>query len=557
MRLELIKINYQCKYSRYNKSNVLFVMAVMLLMALIYTSQSQSIVNRIVPDSNKVLIYLTDTTSSFKTSLSEDKYRISIQIDNAYIAEGIKSVIGSGVVREVNTVTYGSSAELSINLNDRIGYTAVWLPFSRAIQIDLFRWDNLNPAEDDYRSGLLALEDKIDKAATEYLRKSANAGSANASAFYGLIEMQKGNIGTSANYLKKALLGKTNLWDAYAAVSQICRMKGLNDQSQKFRDYFLKKSGLSYLNELPLETKINQNDAGADINEAYFQELSYSLNDTISLSHEDSLSKNMFPNLFSGDTTRSQNADSNDSKGSLLPDWFPYVAGFALVFIIAMAGLIIVSFNRWKKNQLLKANINKRMRFEESLKSAGTNIQSARKKASEQYQRTGSLLDKTIGEEEIASPEEPVTTVPLEKEADAQVQSEIEPEMTRSGNQDKLLEILAMVNEAKAQDKKKELPPEFTESNDISGPVRNSSARAELALHLSEEQMKIKQQKISSLSAETLPTDSKKLTEVAKKLGIEKGSLEIKKALDKISKDKDSMTKLSEKFAVQNLKADK
>ena len=80
--------------------------------------------------------------------------------------------------------------------------------------------------------------------------------------------------------------------------------------------------------------------------------------------------------------------------------------------------------------------------------------------------------------------------------------------------------------------------------------IPNVNAKLQLAMHLADEQKKIKAQNLENLKNSTIPSDKKKLSEVSRKLGIEKGGLETKAAMEKILKDKNKLKKLTDKFGL-------
>ncbi len=77
------------------------------------------------------------------------------------------------------------------------------------------------------------------------------------------------------------------------------------------------------------------------------------------------------------------------------------------------------------------------------------------------------------------------------------------------------------------------------------------SPKVELALHLQQEQQKLKNKAISELNRQSIPSDQSKLNETAKKLGIEKASLNTKKMLDSIEDDKNHLNQLANKFKIK------
>lgn len=491
-------------------------------------------------DTSGALLYFTSLPESFKSELSPDKKKIRIIIKNSEASDSARRVNGKGLITDVYVQKFGSELEISVMLKDKAGYTVIALPYSRTLFIEAFKWDKLNPAEDNYRSGLLALEDKIDKSAEKFLSISAAGGNADASASLGLINIKRGRLLEAAGNFSKAISLSTRIIDAYAGFTQILTIAGLFEQSKRFEEVFKKESGLASYQDIVLPDSINTQSLTpaliASI-DSIAKATPIRIDSGKTADNKDTLN-DRFSVLFQKSDTLSRNS-SIDKFPSLLPEWFTGAAIIITLLFIAVVIILGYSYYKWRKKQLNKIATNaKTGKFSENLKSAEKIIAQSPKIVTDKYRQAGNLVDRVIDNNK-SNADNTLNRVeaPAEENKDKEVQN-------------KLFEILSKVSEKELspglETKAEEIRPEPIPPEE-SRPV---SAKIELAMHLQQEQQKLKQKNIDTLQQGNLPADQKKLYEVAKKLGIEKGSVEIKRVLENMQKDKKALNELAEKFHV-------
>lgn len=73
-------------------------------------------------------------------------------------------------------------------------------------------------------------------------------------------------------------------------------------------------------------------------------------------------------------------------------------------------------------------------------------------------------------------------------------------------------------------------------------------AKVEIAMNIANEQKKFKEQSLEQFNALSLPSETDKLFEISKKLGIEMGGFEIRKQMEKIMRNDKEMEELKNKF---------
>ncbi len=489
---------------------------IILLLTLAYTSKSEVQLIRInSQDSNRVILYFSAIPSNYKSELSQDKKKVTIKLTNCIPVETARKAIGKGIIESIYASQLNTNIEISIILKDKMGYTANILPYSKAINVEFFRWNELKSVDDYYRSGLLALESGLQEVAIKNLSAAHSLGNHNASAYLGFIYLSKGQINKAKDYLRISALKNVNIDDIYAGISQILKIENNFEKATQFADIFKKRSGLNHYLDLPIENLSDTTLSSDNIasNENYFDDI-IALVNSIDTVKTDTIHP-QFANLFSQDTTKT--AIESEKQTELIPSWITMLIVALLGFALALVLITTFLYLRWRKKQAQKISSKERKTsFDDNLQKSMNTTNVYSRKATSLYSQN----EKSANESEEIKNNETKSTD------------------TKNELQSKLFDTLDKLSQKHNE----------SETNQQEPAKVGHSPKLELAMHLQKEQQKLKQRNIDSLSQTKLPTDVKKMTEFAKKLGIEKGSLEVKKALDDIMSNKDYMKKLSEKF---------
>ncbi len=490
------------------------IVSAILLLTISFASPAQNQLIRIkANDSNRVLLYFSNQLISYKSELSEDKRKVIIKIPRCIPAEDARKAFGKGSIQDVYVLQADANTEVNIILKDKLGYTANFLPYSKALIIEVFRWSDLKTADDHYRSGLLALESGLEDVAVKNLVAALSLGNYQASAYLGLIYLQKGHINKAAEYLRIAAVRNINIDDVYAAISQILKMQSNFDKAIQFADIFKNRSGLDHYLDLPIEmvdSAVNNTDLQL-LQSNYFDDI-LMIESNADTSMNDTLNR-QFAKLFE---ENSLNSNQSEVTTELIPSWVTIlivgIFASALVLVIILA----ILYYRWRKKQKAKGvNNEAKSKFENYLQKSYHSSEVLSSKAVSAYKQQE---ESVIGNHETKISEKPDQSI--------------------TSLQNKLFDTLDKLSESHEK-----IDASATEPTSVT-----KSPKVELALHLQKEQQKLKQRNLEALNRIELPADVKKITEFAKKLGIERGSVEVKKALDDILSNKDYMTKLSEKF---------
>ena len=474
---------------------------------------------------NRAIIHCTDIPDSFISSLSDDKTKITITLPNTTIAEEARKISGEGIIEDIYSQKQDTALNIMIILGGKRGYTATMLPYTKSILVESFNWEKLNKYEDDYRSGLLAYEKGIYPRARVDLENAMLGNIPDVGVFLGLIYLRAGELDKALESFITAKSSGTELTDVYAGLSQVYSMKGDTEKASHYRNLFKEKTGVPYFNYLDTSDSIN---------------LDIPLEDRYSL-----LAKNDLPEDESDTTTRKKADEEADSaripltaadsaktaKSEELSE--PSILIYVVVVGLLIAIVIISSYIRWRKKQLRNLRKTEKKDFEQKLTKAKGNIPPAGHVASK-YQSAAKQSEKT-------------RKAPSDK-----TRSQKTAEKKKKENYDAGKELKKLADRLKQQKNKSEYEDTEARKQDFDRENLKKSkinAKLELAMHLQKEQQKLKKKNIESMKETDIPTDVDKLSETAKKLGIEKGSIEANKALKKLASDKESISKLADKFS--------
>ncbi len=518
------------------KNTVLIIAALLL-----FTGQAhpQAIIQRIVIDPlNRAAIYCSQMPGSFKSRLSDDKKKIMIDFKNASVEESAREAHGQGIIQDVYIQRFGEDLQANVILKDKRGYTVLPLEYSQALFVEVFKWDDQSPADEFYREGILALETSAGtqplipsqegmsrvnisqtKNAKNNFVKAANEEHTDAAALLGILLLKEGRQETALKLLKYSKVKETSIPDAYAALSQIYGERNIADKSQKNAEIFYGMTGkenfpvLSYPEINPVDSAVEK-ELSAIL--APKKDSVFSLKND-SLKKDDSLAAKRFPNLF-GDTAKK----AEDYGLKIFPELSPAATALILIIFAGFGTLLVVSYLRWRKKQIEKIQRQvvkqNRGKVVERLES----VQEERKKEKEKYREA------------------------LKKERERRKKTE---EIAVESEKEKLKKEKSPAALAdKVEDLAKKILDEKKRESGIQSETSSLPPKVELALHLQQEQSRLKRQSISEINEKELAADPKKLAETAKKLGIDIGSLETKQAVEKLLKDKDYREKLGKKF---------
>lgn len=463
---------------------------------------AQAIFNKMqISPLNRVTIFFDDLPSNFNSFLNSDKTMISIIINDASAKVRSDTLTSDGIVKKVEMKKFSNHIELNLYLKSPRGYTITPLEFSRALMVEVFDWNSLSPAEDNYRMGQLSITNNL-AVARNYFEKAFEKEIANAGFFLGFLHLK-------ANLPEKALqiLGKAeklgcNIPDNFAALAQTYYL--LNDK-KNFEQY--KAKFLSAQKDVNFKfIEINP-----ELKDSIFKEVTDILETSEIVEKSDTISKKVDTAAPVKPTVIQETPiEPQQEKFSVVEKIFI----FLLVSIFVVSVLLLSLYLKWRKEKKL---LEIKQKFENEL------VRQKRKSipsrlAAETYKKTE---EGTKSKETSETPKVNETT--------------LNPEIKNLAEQ-----IL--------DSKRAEIEKQTIEEEKISTKQKKYPPRIQIAMQIQKEQAELIKKKIAQLEITEIPMDFEKLDELAKSLGISKTSLLAKKNIEAIEKNKDIYKNLQEKF---------
>lgn len=459
-------------------------------------------------DSRGFAYLFFDSIPDYSSYLSKNKKTIDVLAVNSNLDESAEQTHSSGIITDIYVNNINDSLKISINLNSNSGYNTIPQPFSNAIRVDVFSWNSLSPAEDQYRTAMLGYEEEMLDITTEGLRNALKDSIVDASAYLGFIFLKQGKINSSIKYLENADNNNSNIFDIYGALWQAYLIKGDSTKANKYLNIFKKKSGLNEVSKITIDTLIENGDQVFEDTSILFE------TKNINLTASDSILNKKFEKVFESPDS----VISSDTLNSFsFPWWFEYLIWVAIALII----LVIFLYLRWRQKQLQNRKDKK--------KTKKGQFQKIYNNETDQNRATKNKLDEKYTQHNVSMQES-------ENDDDDLIAQETKEKAEKVENEaiDKAIEAIK---------KKKEEQEAAKNQKTI-----KKDAKLQLAMQLADEQNKIRSSNLENLNKNIKNADPNKLDKIAKKLGIEKGIDENKTNFDQIKSDKDTLNKLAQKF---------
>ena len=471
--------------------------------------------NIFIDEKNNVFLFFRNYPINFKSNLSDDKMKIILNLNNCLVADSVRMKQGKGIINDVYVNSQKNGIAIYISLNEQTGYTAVSLPFTRSILVETFRWVQLTPSEDTLRQGLLALEDNITEVAQRLLFAASVRQEPLAAFYLGLMYLQQGKINSALHNFRFAELHGVDIPDLYAALSQVYSIKDQLDSASKYAKLFQSKTGFTYSPKIPI-ANIIETDTICLEPVSHLSLVSKVSQDSLSIKDTSELAKK-FESILK-DTVKTE-----DEIPAIYKQILTYIVGVVAGLIM----LIVYLYLRWRQKKQ-KEVINKSRQPKDKNTSAKTEQKknkdiTAKLMAARAYSQS---QKNTIDDKKQEKPESKTENIKFE---------------------DKQRAIENIIEEIRSEQAEKETNTQVSDIEPNPQPKKVVSAKFEIAMNLVEEQRKIKQKNIEKLGKEFI-IETSRLNEIARSLGIEKGSLETRKAIENIEKDPERMQKLLEQF---------
>lgn len=490
---------------------------------------------------NRAFLYFNEAPQ-FSSSLNQEKNKITLKFYDVEVLDSAKDLVSTGIISEIFNIEKEDTLITSIMITNPRGYTAIPLPYSNAVMVDIFKWDKISEDEDFYREALLNIMSGLEDNAKLMLGDEKLAEHADANAMLGLMYISENNSSMAFPFIKKAIELNTSIAEINLAYGQFYEFFNDSLTANKYFDKFKKETGKSsfprfiinldssYKSLLMEKPDTNSTDLSSKISES----LKKPINFKDSLTSDESFS---LTNSF----------------------WIYIIAGGIFVFIV-----IVFMYYKWRQQQLSDAEQKTmgKTRFEEEVKMAKERSEreiraKAQSRAKQQKandtKKKPSVLDKKYGSNKPESKGKIKNTedIPIELKQKKVVPKKNVEEEAKSNQLEEFLETFIPLKKAEEEEITK-ASKELIEEEDFSDAPDEKSKKSKdpninLAIHLAEEKQRLKKKQIQDLSKDELD-ENESLDDLAKKHNVEKGTIETKSTIDKYSKDKQSLDKLSKKF---------
>lgn len=505
---------------------------------------ANSVRNYIIAPLNRLTIYFDQMPSIIEDSLSEDKHTLYINLGNVDFNNEQQFIIGEGIIKKVELTKKNKNTYMILSLSDKRGFTIAKLPYSIGLIVDFFDWKKLDSAEESYRLGLLSLIDNYVEIAEPDLLKGSNGGIGDAGFFLGNIHFNRGKINTALKLFHFADAKKTTINDNYAVLSQIYNYKKQDYEAEKYANVYKNKTGFTSVPNI-IFPQITEKDEQIDLLPTIDSILKSNINQVLVDSMPDDANaidttKNKI------DTTDITNKEESiwEAENFLL---IKYAVGIAIALIL----FVVYLYLKWRNKQLIEVQKQQAQTNNKQTQTQINKKENFNKIMEEKIKTTNPAIPKT----------EKKPDIPLDKKQNNNIKKQIiKPPVSKidySKNADGLLNLIDKIKnegEVIASDSimKAELYASNYNATKTNKPItKKTHPNIDLASRLIKEQKKLKQEKLSNLTdIEKLTPD--KINEVAKKIGVDKGSLETKNNLDNLLKNEEELKKLREKFGIKN-----
>ncbi len=470
-----------------------------------------------------VTIYFYKDLPSFKSALADDKLSLTLSFLSLETPpDSIRHLLGKSGITEVYWQISGKTTKLLIRFDDKRGYTIARQPFSRSIAIETFRWNDLSPAEDNYRSGLLAEESASDSTAAELYKRAFSGKVAAAALRLCIMAAVVGNIAEAAEWLEKARASGIRSAELTAVSAYITQAKGDVRGAEIFAERFERQTGqrliFDRVGDFPPPTTDMLDGEPIPIAASFDEESNVSTKqntDTVS-----ELDKR-FANLFD-DKKQPENNAERSAESSIIPSWAK-TGSLAIMAFFCTGGFYIgFTYFRWRSARLKRRK--NRPQTPTPTQDFAQELQSAALAQSAMRAYSPAAVDVTID------------NVPAEPEQPKELHTKPTEQSIKSAAGKPLKKTPVQPKEAEPHNEIESLAGIFPPSE------------VQLAIRLHSQRRAHKTAALQAFVGNDVPAEHFRLAQTARTLGVEQGGLELKKALDG---DNDHIVRLYQKFGIQ------
>lgn len=514
------------------------IISLIIIFNFYYYSYSESIIEKVeINPLNRTLIYLSDKPESYIAELSPSKEKIILRLDNTKTRNNINITGSTGIIKNITVNSFKSFSEVLVELSNKRGFTLNYLPYSKSIMLEVFDWNKLNKEEDFYRLGLLSYNDGLFNEAEQYFKKSASKDIPNAYFFLGLINLSKGKNNEACDYFLLAEKYNCNISDNFAGLSEAYRLLKDTKNSIAYKNKFQKHSGMAEIEPMVYSETIFVNESLENLEPSFlssdFIEAKENSDSSkvINISSSDTIKKSTQPVIIETPIINQR----NNQNANELPDWLTNGILYIFLVLTLLLTLVFSLYRKWRNEQLLQQKKKNNQKFKENLENARKNIANSKQMANI-YQK----YDKTSKQEQNESKDN---------------KENLQKTNQKENNSQKINEIELLAKSIISEKIKNQISTEESKANsnktpDTSTLLKKLNPNLELALHLQNQNIQQKHKKLNDIEFDS-SDNSDNLSDFAKKIGIDTGSLKAKKIITKLLNDDEAKHSLSKKFLHQ------
>jgi len=524
------------------------------------TAQAGTVLTSIKTEPNRAIFYgVGNGITGLSVSLNAEKTKLIALFNGVTISEKVSSVFGKGAMSDIDIVHSKGQVSAYIQLKEKQGFSVGVMPYSDALVIDVFSWENLSVSHDNYRSGLLALHDGIVKQAIPLLKQAAEAGIADACVYLGIELIKQARYDESLGWLKKGLQQQTSLPDVYAALCQISRVNGLYEEAKRYEKLFSEKTGIRSVLDIPVEYQPPLS-AEQDNNEEPLSLASMiadeSFSDTISKTAVvEKKDTTRFASLFNAGDEQKKTQNSEINNASLMPSWMKTMSVAIIAVISSLFLIMVILYTRWRKRRRLEMEdeeINEAMDEKEvngfAKELALANQQSASTQTA--IHRYGNNSINTLIEDDsehiINDPVSSINELPHDRTMLEEFVSEVFERGKTVVEKGRSFVEERRQNPSSGLYEPEEQKDMIWEDESI---ISSPRGEFELAMHLQAKQRLHRSELLESLDTDVIPKQQFGISKIARKLGVETGSIETKRTFSHLQTDTRALNNLRQKFS--------
>lgn len=527
----------------------------------IYPLSAGTVLTAIKTEQNRAIFYgVGNNVSGLSVSLNAEKTKLIATFNGITVSDKVSTVYGKGSMSDIDMVYSKGQVVAYMQLKEKQGFSVGLLPYSNALVFDVFSWGNLNAAHDNYRSGLLALHDGIIKQAMPLLQKAAESGIGDASVYLGMELIKQARYDEATGWLKKALQQQTNLPDVYAALCQIARVNGLFEEAKRYEKMFSEKTGIRSVLDIPVEYQPPINSESADVSDEPVSLASIIADEiqqdsAIGTTISEQKDTTRFASLFGTGGNQNKTTDTEPVNASLMPTWMKTMS-VAVVSVIASLFLMTILFYvRWRKRRRIEMEDE-----EENEETDKKEIGAFAKELAMANQQSASVQSviNNYNRQTIDTLIEDESIFPLTDGANYTADMQTEKTMLEEFVSEVFERGKTVVEKGRNFVEERRQNPtaglyEPEEQRDLiwedEAMISTPRGEFELAMHLQAKQRLHRSELLESLDTEIIPKQQFGVSKIARKLGVETGSIETKRTFSQLQTDTRALNTLRQKFS--------